>query len=730
MSAQVLTPRPGTSQTSSQENAYQVLIRANIALSQGAPYKAIESYTHVLYNLSPGHPCAFLNRSLAYVCVDLPELAATDAYRAAFAADQLRAHDTQQNARYQDITKYFRLEKLHVDRNSMWTTIARRLIKIPWAQTPLASIVINDVPQPNPTRVRPFLTDDRKGLCSRLKMRAYYRLVVALTLCRGGAVSDAFGTIDDLLARYSAKKCWEMGYFTQLGNAIMNSFANEWDETFKIPQGAPSANSAEVVKEKKEIVKQKLRSKTTMIKQHDYLFESPKPNLELDEWRETMSSWVQKCTRTCSTHVLTPANTDNQSQKPYLELRANEDILPGARVLSEQSISSVTTSIPEDVIANSRLEGVDYYYCDACSTLLAIQGDCPDYYHGSTVPLPVAPGAPRLSMELSPTLEIRSYGGNDGDSPVPEDLGADPVLFSGGHDLDTSETSPGHSNAAQSPDSLAFNDGASTASPDFMFCCPTHILPTCSKHCRILSANFDRGLCHTSIERELRQSYLPAPGARLKTLAERKKLCLRDLIFVRTLATTLNLDDRHPLNHEDILFATFDPNSQHNGERQEETWSLHENVVRPITYIHQLCYYLDVDPFTCLEQTDGWMINTLVSKINHSMRVSKGPRYIKYFDTEGNVETTFDQSHELWEGLALTGASNEEEQVWIGTLNPVFNLIRVADDSKGEKPNVVVIQKEGIHVFAASEIKEGEPLLRAADGVEGPRPTEEMLNEA
>ena len=67
-----------------------VMVRGNIALTTGKSKEAIEHYTEVLYKLSPGHVCAFLNRSMAYLEQGYYELAAMDAHRAKIATDELR----------------------------------------------------------------------------------------------------------------------------------------------------------------------------------------------------------------------------------------------------------------------------------------------------------------------------------------------------------------------------------------------------------------------------------------------------------------------------------------------------------------------------------------------------------------------------------------------------------------------------------------------------------------
>jgi len=67
--------------------ASHILAQATDHLIAGRPSRAHEISTNVLANSSPGHPCAFLDRSLCYLLLDYPSLAVTDAYRALLAAN-------------------------------------------------------------------------------------------------------------------------------------------------------------------------------------------------------------------------------------------------------------------------------------------------------------------------------------------------------------------------------------------------------------------------------------------------------------------------------------------------------------------------------------------------------------------------------------------------------------------------------------------------------------------
>ena len=67
-----------------------VMIRGNMLLSTGKSADSINYYTHVLYQLSPAHVCAFLNRSIAFLEEGYYELAVMDAHRAKIAVDEMR----------------------------------------------------------------------------------------------------------------------------------------------------------------------------------------------------------------------------------------------------------------------------------------------------------------------------------------------------------------------------------------------------------------------------------------------------------------------------------------------------------------------------------------------------------------------------------------------------------------------------------------------------------------
>jgi hypothetical protein len=66
------------------------LAKANRSLAALQLRQALEGYTEIL-TASPGHPVAFLNRSLCYLVLGFPHLAVYDAHRAFLAASAIQS---------------------------------------------------------------------------------------------------------------------------------------------------------------------------------------------------------------------------------------------------------------------------------------------------------------------------------------------------------------------------------------------------------------------------------------------------------------------------------------------------------------------------------------------------------------------------------------------------------------------------------------------------------------
>jgi len=700
-----------------------VLLRANKHLSEGQPEKAIKLYTEVLYKLSTASVCALLNRSLAYSCIQLPELAVVDAYRAGIVANQMRENADNGLVKYQAATKYLRTEGLHVDGNEAWTSSRRRFVRGDWAYTPLSSIVINDVPENGvKDKYEPFSIHKRQVVCIALEIRAIYRLCGALYLCGGGARSDALGLIDDTVKSCKGMEDWEWVCFQSLGNMIISNTMQPWDDGLSDPQSLVSMSKSMRRKqeEEKQKTKEGMRAKTTSMKLMGYHMDVYKPELDNTDWQQLLRSWVHKSSSNCTPFIVETGDIWDETATSYAELRADRDVNAGELILTEQTVSNVTTSIPEDIFENQYATPSRRYYCDTCASLLIVPTQLPVRYKGTDVPIPT-PSPPSHSSITSESSMNAAHGSDNGISEH------DPLISSQRESdvdspLSASELTAGP--PSRPPDRTGPN---STAPSDFLFCCPTHDVPTCSSACRKSREPFDLGLCHTSTERELRNDHLIDPPTS-KPLDNRKRQCLVDLLFLRIFVKAFNKRS-HPLQDSDVVFATCGPNHQ-GAPEEERTWSFSANVVRPIHHLDQFFEQIRTDQFAQLDKCDGWIINTLMSKISTSMRVSKSPRYAKVFNLDGNIVSAFTPFDQGWNDIMHEEPLREDpypwkdKDPWIGSIHSIFNMIRIANPAKGETPNVVVVQREGLQCYAVSKnglepaIEAGQPLLRAADGLD------------
>lgn len=742
------------------DSAEELMIRGNKHLSNGSAEEAIKSYSKILYKISPGHVPAFLNRSLAYLSLQFPELAVTDLYRAGISIQGMRANSSTGNERGQAACYYLRAERLDSDSGAEWTSAQRRFIGPGWAASPLASIVLSDVPE---VGMAIFSHAAKSKVCNALELRAVYRLCGALYMCGEGARLETLGLIDDALRKYKSMEPWEKDCFKVLGNEIMSEIVAE-KKNIRDPQGLgalfnnPHNLQHNLQQDGKKTYAENMKLRTASIKLEGYPWNTWEPELLKRDWQLLLKEWVSGYTSNCTPRVMGYLDVYDGQSKPYIELAASREIQTGELLVTEQTRSNVTTSIPEEIHEHFTQHCEEaHYYCDSCATKLVVPGISPICYKGSSVPLPSpepwetsgdsSPGDTRASrdsdsdkMDSSPIPEFA-------DSPVPELASVDPDLISQSPAPLSSQapdnpTRPTAVSAPPSPLSHVLTPSLPDIKPppDFMFCCETHKVPSCCNACFNLRETFDRGLCHTSIEKGLRISHLRDRG--VKSTTDRKTQCLRDLLMMRIFTQAFNTNT-HPLHIDDIAFATCGPNretSNHNmqadptdldkGEPKSQPWSFNDNVIRPIHYLQQYFNAAKMDAFVQLEATDGWVLNTLMSKIGTAMKITHGPRYLKLYDNDGFLDHATSNINISWSAHIDGRPRNEEaDEDWVASITPTFNMIRIANESRWEVPNCKVIQKEGLFVYAVCDINAGQALLRAADGPNGPGLGEGMYGE-
>lgn len=117
-----------------------------------------------------------------------------------------------------------------------------------------------------------------------------------------------------------------------------------------------------------------------------------------------------------------------------------------------------------------------------------------------------------------------------------------------------------------------------------------------------------------------------------------------------------------------------------------------------------------------------------MDKIESAMRISQGPGSAKIYSRGGMVEKTVYADDDEWRDLddvrdeeERGGLEREEDEVvWRATIYPVLNMVRVADEGRGEVPNVRFLRREGLVGCALGEegevaVRAGEALIRAGD---------------
>lgn len=183
----------------------------------------------------------------------------------------------------------------------------------------------------------------------------------------------------------------------------------------------------------------------------------------------------------------------------------------------------------------------------------------------------------------------------------------------------------------------------------------------------------------------------------------------------------------HPLENEMIRSlngaAQDYPSSDHRSISQPhrfQPWSYLNNVVCPISGVISCLESRGLNQFQRLEHLDGWVINTLLAKILNNTRVRTGYRSGNLAAQKPlsvpNAEMSMDRPPSL---SSVDGDGSHH--TWVASISPIFNMIRLADEAKGEIPNVRVSEENLIVCDIVPDdldppiVRRGELLLRAPD---------------
>ena len=755
------TRRPRLRIFQKQTNTNDLLIAANTALSESRPNDAMKLYTQVLYNHSPGHCCALLNRSLCYLYSGHYELAAADAYMAALASHEMRDDSRYfANSRLLAQQSYLRAEGLQVDDRVKWTQIPSKFVGDGWAESVLASIVINDQPdlsnislspkEKAKVSLRKFQVTKRDDICTALEARAIYRLAGALYLCGGGARGDAIGLIDDALAGCALLQ-WETLHLKDLGDEILMDVVKEIDDGTRavVTTGSghdPGYRFHGCSKEQRmEIIKENMSGRSIYIFHDGYpKWNSSEPDLHKDKWLKIFQNWLDTCSSKCELRVLDVPDAVDEKKKAYVELVAKEDIWAGEDILSHRSIFNVTTNDPRKPLMDPADENYFYQFCDVCASLLIVPQTYELHFKKT------ASSGTTVRHQASRTPEHDSPASRSSNKPQSS----------------ARKTPPGKRlpSLSSTPTSIADTEIRTPLTPaskpmheprDLQFCSDNHLSPICSHICSMMHTNYDHSsICGTGLERSiLRENLCEDVTLPYRSDEEHHKQALLDLLFLRVTAYALQ-KDQYPLHIPQIAFATAGINFGLGGSSDSlHPWSFNANIVKPLHILHRLCTSLRIDQFSLLKRFDGWILNTLIVKIANATRFSPSAEavqsvpcshstspaspsfsttpdsttaapkahYTKFYHPSGKLDAAYLPSEPRSKVEHDLIPSACEQRTRVARMAPMLDIIRVADHSKGEKANVRIEQREGVQVFAVGKdgdkvvaIKKGEVLLRNA----------------
>ncbi|KAL8665816.1 MAG: hypothetical protein Q9202_001938 [Teloschistes flavicans] len=658
-----------------------LLLQANALLSSGKPREAIKLYTEILYRKAPGHIIAFLNRSLAYIAERNPELAATDAYRAALCIDELIGPDISKASRRLDQVKdYLRAEENDFYDEEEWLGTEKRVLSTDarcWASSPLASLMMDEdhcPMQPN---------DEPEYLYTRLNVRAVFRLAAALLDCGGGAVQDALGLISDALHPRAKLTPIERASLSSLGTWAMNGVTND-SNFFKQSTGdghtvlLPLSPDA-------------LTTKITTIPSILYWGDKHEPELRVDETREELRHFTSEASKTC---IPLPFDRSKLDLTPGIIMHAQQDHLPGEPLIYERDCWRVTTASPFEILENfDQSAKTDYtrLYCDTCAIAM-----------------------------LMPHRLVRTM-----------------LLEAQQPKASTNGSSSASNSKQQEGNPEKRRQIRWCGRTEVSFCDERHQAIYCSKTCRRNRRRFHLGLHeNTNIEHQQRTTQIPTQQPPLEGVpwghprhldSHSKTQTIYDLMFIRIYAAAFT-EDQNPLELVKWLRVNMAPASAFGGKgppRWYSPWSFMHNIVRPIWMITRYHAALRQDPLDHLERSDGWVINTLLTKIRSNTQITKGAMSSIIYDIGRECKTYCYRGLEPWisHGEEAVYQSEEDlDEVWVGILDPVTSLVRYADESRGEKPNCWLKYDQGVTVIAGQPdddlerqgpaIKSGEWLLR------------------
>lgn len=674
---------------------------ANSFLSAFKPVAALEEYTKVLTNVAPGHPCAFLNRSLCYLLLDYPALAVVDAHRALYAAFWANTGEVGN-----DLSRYIVIFGRETEETlqclGSWNRVPTcwpgyelnpallhpKLRKQPgsgrvfskhenltgrdheqsWLFVDLASLAIRR--RETNSKSRPVL----EGWIHDIVLKAYYRLALALWMCGGGALRSA---LDVLCEAREQPFCngEDENHFLAMGNCILEEMESMY---------ATQPNASVL-----------FDSRYTRIRRAAYpwdtyslsgsaaalaIFPQPPTSATSEATARLLHGLQGRLSPACSAKL-----REEQGKLPQIELKAAHSLPAAATLIEEFSSFHVVCGSASDSMIP----------CETCgarldvSEELAVRANDVAYFAAKEETSQILVASRKSSFrEASPDLgEIL---------PNPDY-----------HRLRRSARRFTPSEIATSPRKTLTPAG-------FQLCPSCRTAAFCGIEChRRACEAFHFELCETGLEDYASNSILNISGAGVPQPHERellRRMMQRVLanvamhnehpletLWIKALhggsdPAQPSPDDHNPLLHPKKPRAPGASSDHLKAKGATMVWSYEDNVRHPI---HALLTIGGSSLALDVARLDGWVLNTLTAKVEHAMRITPYTRFEKFFDNDGSM---IGQRLSAAESLPPSPESGNDfnmsgDIVWTASLHPIASLVKVAD--AGETPNVELYERQG-----------------------------------
>ncbi|KAF2084246.1 hypothetical protein K490DRAFT_69028 [Saccharata proteae CBS 121410] len=704
---------------------------ANAVLAAGSPGAALDLYTELLKAGHAGHPYAFLNRSLCYLLLDYPSLAAADAYRAMIAG-QVAQDRAAMNPQGLKIFSYGTLVNNARKRGENWskpdTSFAGgKATKGTFLRMKLADLGCCD----RATKGRSVTI----GYSKDVILRGHFRLALALFKCGGGALRSALDILNDAekLPFCTDEDTYQ---FDALGNHILESIEEEFllekDDTNTMRRSGllPAKRySSELEAYQMRNLRGLLQTRYTKIKRELYPWDTHSlRDLKDRKNLHSINKWVQEQAPGCSVRA-----SNTEGKVPKLSLHADRNFDPGI-IYEETSAFHVSSSL----IAGTWLS------CDSCGAAMDVPAElmtmanqraenisykdneeAAERYHQarSLSPrgkLPVSAVTSEPKKEPKPSLREED---NSLDQQRKVSNGA---RTAADKELKNGEVAPGHNLRLLSPSTQSARESSSDAHdhhPDrFRLCEMCRGVAYCDASCQAEATDIHLPMCGTGLDEAIshqgiRVQWRDLPSPEQQTLLNLMVLRILSMFRGESVAlaypwmqvldgnldeprvipdnrpkndtamnkkTELKYDDFYPPELRD-LFHDYDGPTGGDDEDDKEPpnmmpWSFDANVRFPIQCLLRLG-----GPSAALEvkRYDGWVLNTIIAKVEAAMRITKQHRFEKYFDAEGNLTGQ--------RPVPIQEKGDGHSSAWIGSLHPLSTLIPVA--VPGQVPNVIVEER-------------------------------------